>query len=53
MAIDGLTLAAIIVTAILVGAIVRVCTLRGNACNAGNEYLEQQERDSNDDAGAR
>jgi hypothetical protein len=53
MGIDALTLAAILVSVIVVAAIVRICTLRGNACNAGNEYLEQQERDSNDDAGAR
>jgi hypothetical protein len=50
MAIDTLTIAAIIVIALIAAAIVTVCTMRDNACNAGNQYLDRQ-RPFNDDKG--
>ena len=41
MAIDALTIAAIIVIALIGAVIVTVCTMRDNACNAGNQYLDR------------
>ena len=49
MAIDALTVAAIIVIGLIGAAIVTVCTMRDNACNAGNQYLDRQRRPVIDD----
>jgi hypothetical protein len=51
MAIDALTIAAIIVIALIGAAIVTVCTMRDNACNAGNQYLDRQHSTVLDETG--
>lgn len=49
MSFDALTVAAIIIIVVFVGVLVRVCTLLGNACNGGNEYLSIYKDESRDE----
>ncbi|MGB5258985.1 MAG: hypothetical protein WBO34_00505 [Gammaproteobacteria bacterium] len=53
MAIDVLTLTAILVTVFIAGVMVRICTLSENACSGPNEYLSRQRKqEQEDDEGA-
>jgi hypothetical protein len=42
MAIDALTLTAILVMVLIAGVVVRICTMSDNACSGPNEYLDRK-----------
>ncbi len=41
MSIDALTVTAILVIFVLIGVMVRICTLADNGCSGPNEYLSR------------
>ena len=52
MAIDALTLTAVLIALVIVGVLVRVCTLHENGCSGANEYLAaKRQRDNQDNQG--
>ena len=52
MAIDGLTLTAVVIALVIAGVLVRICTLHENGCSGANEYLAQKrEQDRQDNQG--
>ena len=53
MAIDALTIAAIVVLVVIMGVIVRICTADGNGCGGGNEYFSRLRQEREKDEGAK
>ena len=52
MAIDALTLTAVVIALVVAGVLVRVCTLHENGCSGANEYLTaKRRRDRQDNQG--
>ena len=51
MSIDALTVAAILVMVVLIGVMVRICTLSENACSGPNEYLSRSRDADRKDGG--
>ncbi|MDX1697376.1 MAG: hypothetical protein R3308_03775 [Thiohalobacterales bacterium] len=52
MAIDALTIAAILILVVITGVIVRICTMDGNGCGGANEYFARLRRDQRKEGGA-
>ena len=52
MAIDALTVTAVVIALVIAGVLVRVCTLHENGCSGANEYLAaKRKQDSQDNQG--
>lgn len=51
MAIDALTIAAILVMVVITGVIVKICTTDGNGCAGANEYFARLREGKREDGG--